>query len=288
MTNEQYNTSSAATFLFWTRIMKEHAMFIESSLPPTQSRLARQAKNYHCQFAGISRDVINLSDGVLPQEVLDSKQFYTDFTQTAEHDFERFFGITANITLTVSEQHIDSFKSDIASSSDLRLRFSAMNKRLLEQTESFISFQTSMLDKRYLCEIFFGLYPSALKHLMNEAKRFVEEIKFLESTYEAQSDSYIVFWNRGMSEHAKSLRGELDWSEDNDIRTANYFATSFDELSSVDPNRKKSLEYNTEFEKYADTVTRNFIECKLKGIMSGLYCDHLLREVNHFTYLLRQ
>lgn len=288
MTNEKYNTSSAATFLFWTRIMKEHALFIESSLPPTQSRLAMQAKIYHSQFARISRDVIILSNGVLTKEMLNSKQFYTDFTETAERDFEKFFGVTADIALTVSEQHLDSFNPDIANSSQLRLQFSSMNKQLLKQTESFILFQTNMLNKRYLCEIFFGMYPSALGHLMKEAKRFVEEINFLESMDEIQSDSYITFWNQGMSEHAKSLRGELDWTEDNDIRAANSFATSFDELSTAAPDRSNSLKYNTEFEKYADNVTRNFIECKLKGIMSSLYCDHLLREINHFNYLLKQ
>jgi hypothetical protein len=287
MTNLDYNTLSAATFLFWTRIMKEHAIFVESSLPPTQSRLAMQAKFYHSQFTNIFRDVIILCNGVLTKVTLDSGQFYTAFTETAERDFEKFFGVSANPNLTVSERNIIPFNPDTANSAQLRSRFSAMNKRLLEQTESFILFQANLLGKRYACELFFGLYPSALNHLMNEAKRFVEELKILESMQETESDSFIIFWNKGMSEHAKSLRGELDWTEENYIQAANYFASIFDELSAVVPDRANSLEYNTGFEKYAVNVTQNFIECKLQGIMSGLYCDHLLREVIHFNYLLR-
>jgi hypothetical protein len=90
-----------------------------------------------------------------------------------------------------------------------------------------------------------------------------------------------------MSEHAKSLRGQLDWIEVDYFDAANYYAAAFDELYAAAPDRTKSLEYNTGFESYANSVTENFIECRLMGIMSGLYCDHLLREVNHFNYLLK-
>lgn len=288
MTNEAYNIMSAATYLFWSRIMKEHAIFIESSLPPPQSRLAVQAKQYHNQFSQLFRKVIFLSNGVLSEEILASGQFLTDFTEIAERDFEKFFGVTANLPLTVSEQHIKPFRADIAGSRQLREQFSEIGGQLLRETEAFVPFQEDMLSRRISCKLFFGLYPSALDHLMKEAKRFIVEIKAIESADTAQSDSFISFWNQGMSEHAKSLRGELDWTEDNEILAANNYAEAFDKLVSAAPNRMKSLEYNTKFAEYARSVTQEFIGCKLLGIMSGLYCDHLLREVNHFNWALKQ
>lgn len=287
MINEEYNMISAATYLFWSRIMKEHAIFIESSLPPPQSRLAVQAKQYHNQFSQLFRRVILLSNGVLTEEILASEQFLTDFTETAERDFEKFFGVTANIPLTVSEQHIKPFRADIAGDRQLRARFSEIGGQLLRETEAFVLFQQDMLNRRVSCKLFFGLYPSALNHLMKEAKRFIVEIKAIESADATQSDSFIAFWNQGMSEHAKSLRGELDWTEEKEIHAANDYAEAFDMLASAAPDRMKSLEYNTRFAKYAENVTQNFIGCKLLGIMSGLYCDHLLREVNHFNWALK-
>lgn len=288
MTNEAYNIMSAATYLFWSRIMKEHAIFIESSLPPPQSRLAAQAKQYHNQFSQLFRRVIFLSNGVLSEEILASGQFFTEFTETAERDFEKFFGVTANLPLTVSEQHIKPFRADIAGNRQLRAQFSEIGGQLLRETEAFVLFQEDMLNRRVSCKLFFGLYPSALNHLMKEAKRFIVEIKAIESADTAQSDSFISFWNQGMSEHAKSLRGELDWTEENEILAANNYAEAFDMLVSAAPNRMKSLEYNTKFAEYARSVTQKFIRCKLLGIMSGLYCDHLLREVNHFNWALKQ
>lgn len=199
-----------------------------------------------------------------------------------------FFGVTANIPLTVSEHHITPFRADIAGNRQLRMYFSEIGGQLLRETEAFVLFQQDMLSKRLSCKLFFGLYPAALNHLMKEAKRFIVEIKAIQSADATQSDSYISFWNQGMSEHAKSLRGELDWTEEKEIHTANNYAEAFDMLVSAAPNRIKSLQCSTEFAKYAGNVTQKFIECKLMGIMSGLYCDHLFREVNHFNWLLSQ
>lgn len=34
-------------------------------------------------------------------------------------------------------------------------------------------------------------------------------------------------------------------------------------------------------------TTQGLLECKVKAIMAPLYTDHLLREANHYIYLLQ-
>ncbi len=277
---------SAALLLFWVRIMKEHAVFISTSLPPVRRQDASISEQFRQRFERFLRETIRLSDGILPAEMLASGQFYTDYTETAEREFQRLMGYEINSALTAAELGILPAGQDASLSPQLWQSFSELNRRALEQTMLFIRFQENLIRQRGECSLYFGLYPSALVHLMKEAKQFEKELKSLQSGEEAASDEFISFWNQGMSEHAKSLRGELDWTEEAWFRAADAFGAGFDRLAAAPPERKAAAEYLPNFYAYATDATRTLLECRLKGVMSALYCDHLLREVNHYGYQL--
>jgi hypothetical protein len=288
MEPEDYIRKSMETYLFWLRIMKEHAIFIESSLPPTQSCLAAQAKPYRLQFGRYLKEVISLANGILPQETLSSGQFYTNYTEAAEQDFHKFYGMEINTTLTVSEYSITPYQPGTTTYTPrLWQRLSLLNRQLLKLLASFIEYQTNLLKNRYECNLTFGLYPSALNHLLRETKRFEEETLSLQISGNTDSDSYISFWNQGMAEHSKSLRGQLDWTEEEYFRISNDFANIFDGLAAAPPNKVKALEYTPQLSTFAQNITQALLECRLKGILSSLYADHLLREVNHYNYQLQ-
>ena len=285
---DSFVQKSAALLLFWTRIMKEHTIFIGSSLPPVRKQDAAQAEQFRLRFERFLRETIRLSEGVLPEALFVSGQFYTDYTEAAERDFQRLMGYEVNGTLTAAERGITPAGQDTDLPPQLKQSFSALSRRVLEQLGRFIRYQEILLKQRNGCVLYFGLYPSALEHLMKEAKQFEKELKGLQTGGEPGSDETIAFWNRGMSEHAKSLRGQLDWTEETWFRAADSFAAGFDRLAADPPERTAAQEYLPHFYAYAADTTRTLLECRLKGIMSSLYCDHLLREVNHYGYQLWQ
>ncbi|WOC33195.1 MULTISPECIES: DUF2935 domain-containing protein [Caproicibacterium] len=288
MNSEEYVRASVETSLFWTRIMKEHAIFIISSLPPVERQLAAQGEMYRRRFTNFFREFLLLANGVVPEAMLASEQFCTAYTEQIERLFQRQIGVETNSALTVLECHLMPAGSGTVLHPQLQARVAALNKRIQPQLDAFIAYQTAMLQQRAQCRLYFSLYPSALNHLMNEAKRYREELNFLQSCGDTKPGSYIAFWNQGMSEHAKSLRGELDWVEVKSMDTANSFANIYDELAAARPDQKAALEYTRKFQTYAEDVTKHTMDCSLKGVMTALYTDHLLREVNHYRYELQQ
>jgi hypothetical protein len=60
--------------LFWLRIMKEHAIFIEATMPPPGKSLAQKADAYKQNYDQFLLTAITLSNGILPLDVLQSGQ----------------------------------------------------------------------------------------------------------------------------------------------------------------------------------------------------------------------
>jgi hypothetical protein len=267
--------------------MREHATFIESALPASQKGLAARAGQFRKLFNGFLREAIHLAEGILTEEALSSGQFYTNYTLIAEQDFQKYFGIDISSELTKSEYRITPFKQGGVVDPQLRQVLSALNWRLSEQATLFIQFQLNLLSSRDNCDILILLYPSALDHLIREARMFEDELKYLQSDNEPDALDCVSFWNKGMAEHAKSLQGQLDWTEEDTIRDANAFAILYDEFAVSSFGREQALEHTPEFGMFAQIITRNVLGCRLKGIITALYADHLLREINHFDYLLR-
>lgn len=286
LSSTEFIQKSIEANLFWSRIIKEHATFVEGSLPPIQRRRAAQATQFRRQFARLLMETIRLANGVLPQELLSSGQFFTEYTEAAEKDLQRLTGLAVDSSLTVAEQSIVPASAGTVFSPQLEQRVKALNHRLLDTLIPFQRFETETLRQRHDCKIFFGLYPAALQHLINEGTRFENSLNNLQAGLGPIGADYIKFWNVNSAEHAKSIRGQLDLYEDDYFRASNSYAEIFTSLSAAPPNHAESLDYTEKFASFGSDVTKNTLSCQLMSIMSALYADHLTREVNHFVYLL--
>ena len=107
-----------------------------------------------------------------------------------------------------------------------------------------------------------------------------------------------AFWNRIMAEHSKFIRGLLDPTEENLIKTANQFGNEFDELTeearramdrTMPTNNvtEESLEATIRLRDFKRAGTEGLLDCKIKSIIIPLLGDHVLREANHFIRLLQ-
>lgn len=289
---ESYIQCSLQYHLFWIRILKEHAIFIEATMPPPGKEYADQADTYKQQYDQLLEAAIKLSDGVIPLSVLESGQFYTQYTEEAERLAQLNTGITINSQLTRMTYDIKPFTGDYTATNKNEQDVFMLNQNLLNLTTSFVQFQADLLNRRVSCGLFTMMYTADILHILLEAKRYLEILKRLQNRDETLLCDYKSFWTQNMADHAKVMRGQLDPTETAYFNTANQLSDTFDLLGRAEmrpetfPSDREILSDAIAISDFKSDTTNGLITCKIQAIMLSLYTDHLLREANHFIYLM--
>ena len=273
--------------LFWVRIMKEHAIFIEVSVPASQMQIMRQADRFKQQYERFLAELIRLSDGMLSEKVLESGQFVTPYTEASEQAVCHFTGVSAGSGLTRLEYDLRP-RSPGGYFEQSEQVVNQLNRNLLNLTIAFSRFKSSLLESQTACELFTFLYTADLDHILREAMRYIDILNALVNRDEAFLNEYREFWNRNMAEHAMSMRGLFDPTEAALIGEANHFAQLFEKLNSSPHGSAVDEIGGTEaISRFKADTTQGLLECKIKAIMSPLFTDHLLREAKHYLFLLQ-
>lgn len=293
ISTEMYVQWSLQYHLFWLRILKEHAIFIEATMPPPGRSLALAADAYKQNYDQFLITAVSLSNGVLPLEVLQSGQFYTLFTEEAERLAEQYTGIKINTDITISEYDIEPLTVPLHVTSNMEQEISLLNQNILSMTNSFVQFQSNLLNNRSSCGLFTMMYTGDILHVLLEAKRYQMILSALENKDEGAIENYKTFWTHNMADHAKVMRGQFDPTETAYFNRANMFSNLFDTLSQEEmdsatyPSDTTLLKDTSDIRDFKADTTDAIIRCKVQSIMLSLYTDHLLREANHFIYLMQ-
>jgi hypothetical protein len=225
-----------------------------------------------------------MANGILPSDVMQSGQYYTRFTEAAEQAVTHITGIDTNINLTQAEYNIEPYVST-APSPHFAESINQLNANILNLTSSYAQFKTELLNNQASCRIFTFLYTADLKHVLEEAQRFVHILTELQNRNEQFNQNFREFWDHNMSDHAKSMRGLFDPTETGYFTEANRYAKTFDALA-ADPNSTDTLSAVRGIGDFKAETAHGLLSCKVKAIMSPLYADHNLREALHYRYLL--
>ena len=288
LSREEYVQLSLTYNLFWLRIMKEHAVFIEGTMPPPGKQLGAQADSFRRQFDRLLQSAIGLANGSIPEAALQSGQYYTRYTEEAERIVRKDTGIAVNSDLTRMEYNIQPLNQGIVPTPRKEQEVSALNQTILLQTNALVRFKTDVLNRRNACTLFTFMYNADLEHVLKEAQRYSAILSKLQSRDENVVEDYKKFWIQNMSDHAKVMRGQFDPTETKYFELANQFAQTFDAiLQNGTPSDGEILEDTQAISRFKADATQGIIECKVKSIMLPLYTDHLLREANHFIYLMQ-
>ena len=103
---ENYLVLSLETHLFFSRIMKEHALFLEAGFPCKDSECISKAEHFRKQFEELLEDVVKISDGRVNRAILDSCELVTEFTLAAEERTECLSGAAINTKITEMEKNL--------------------------------------------------------------------------------------------------------------------------------------------------------------------------------------
>ncbi|MBD5644952.1 DUF2935 domain-containing protein [Clostridium botulinum] len=301
LSRHEFIRQSLELHLFFGRIMKEHSFFLQIGFTPKDSRLMQQANAFRMEFDRLLADAICLSNGVVSNSVLQSGEVVTPFTLKAEMASAYFTGVNIPTRLTEAEEGLMGDTSTKVNPM-LEEKVSMLNQRAMGLTRALAQFKTKILSDVICCRIFTVNYPLLIDHILREAKFYFQLVRRLQNREEIdlEKEAYEqeTFWNRIMAEHSKFIRGLLDPTEDELIKTANNFGNEFDKLTkeakeamdnsmAIAKVTDDSLKATKEIKNFKAQGTQGLIECKIKSIIIPLLGDHTLREANHYLRLLK-
>ncbi|EOR27681.1 MULTISPECIES: DUF2935 domain-containing protein [Clostridium] len=298
LSREKYVDLSLELHLFYTKIMRDHAIFLEAGFPQKNTKLSKEADEYKVQFEKYLIDIIKLSKGIVKEDILESKELYTEYTLNAENKTQYYTGIEINPKITDMQSKIKSKNNEINERTINNIR--KFNSRVIKLLDDFIDFKSRILDEILSCMLFSSNYPTFVEHLIHEAKLYRSYIYSIENNEDIKEKNIKetqLFWNHIMMEHALFIRGLLDPSEGNLINSSNNFVKIYNDLieeakhmneSSILDLTENTLKETKKLRDFKEAGVEGIEECKIKSIILPLLADHVLREANHYIRLLKK
>lgn len=295
--NQKYVILSLELHLFFSRIMKEHALFLETGFTNKNYNLAMEADHYKKQFEDLLSYTVSASNGIIRPDILYSEELVTTLTSVAEQKTEEFTGIEINKNITTRELNLQSGVNPQVGQ-DLVNYVAQLNSDAIRLLDGLINFKERVLDGVLSCTIFTSNYPLLLEHIIHEANLYRSYVVDLENKIDIESKNakeIELFWDHIMMEHALFMRGLLDPSEGELINTSNDFAIKFNELiektnemtdSNIKNITEETLNETVEFKDFKEAGASGIEQCKIKSIILPLLADHVLREANHYIRIL--
>lgn len=296
----EYVRQSLEVNLFFMRIAKEHAFFIETAIPAKNCTLIQEAEMLKNEFEILLTEAVRLVDGFLSPEFLASGQIVTRLTLDAERLSEFYSGYNLNTTITRMELSLggNGANPNLASTVD---RVNLLNQQANCATRRLIDYKAKLLNDVLTCRVFTFNYPLLLDHILREARFYLNTLERIQNRIEVNPLSDAIqqeaFWNRIMAEHSKFIRGLVDPTEVELFTTADNFGRQFDILTmqaEALAGMPGDLSQVTQASETATTAIRDFkvqgteglIRCEIRSIAHPLLGDHVAREANHYLWLL--
>ena len=296
ITEQQYVIYSLELHMFFGRIMKEHSLFLEAGFTPANPDLSQSADHYKRQFEAILHNAVKLGNGIISPTVASSGEIVTDYTLGSEQKTQNFTSIAINHEITKMETGLQGMANPRVSS-ELVQQVSWLNENAKPILDGLIDFKTGILNDMLSCRLFTVNYPLLIDHILREAKMYRDHLVALENRQDPEHNlkDTELFWDRIMMEHALFIRGLLDPTEYDLIKTANDFAGQYNDLMqaaraasdmAISSVTDATLQETMKYRDFKEAGTKGINECKIRSIILPLLADHVLREANHYLRLL--
>lgn len=295
--NQKYVILSLELHLFFSRIMKEHSIFLEAGFTPKDSKLASEADHYKTQFEKLLYCAISASNGVIISNVLNSGEIFTDYTFSTEQTTSKYTGIEINQNITIAELKLHSGTNPQVSP-ELINYVTMLNCNAIKLLDGLIKLKERILNGMLSCTLFTVNYPLLIEHILREANLYRSFVVDLENKINIESKDIKeteLFWDQIMMEHALFIRGLLDPSEGELVNASNNFANEYKDLMeeaqnmtniTIDSLTNETLNQTIKFKDFKQAGTIGIDQCKIKSIILPLLADHVLREANHYVRIL--
>lgn len=299
MNMENYVRASLETHLFFGRIMKEHALFLQAGFPAGETGYRSKASWYRDEFEKVLWQTVRFSDGMVGKDVLCSGEVFTEYTVMAEQQTGRLTKIPIDVRITQAEENLQAGR-EACKDERMARRVRQLNHHVLHLLGGLIEFKKQILQEVTCCRLFTANYPLLIEHIIREAELYQKMIASLEDgtckSVEQMAETE-RFWNQIMMEHALFIRGLLDPTEGELIETADSFAGDYQRLleearqkdcRAMNGLTRKTLETTKKYRDFKAAGTKGITGCEIRSIILPLLADHVLREANHYLRRLKQ
>lgn len=301
LSNSEFVRQSLELNLFFMRIAKEHAIFLEAGFTTRDVRFMEQSERLKNMFNQLLMETIKMADGLISPEVITSGELVTDLTTESERETQFYTNIQIDPNITRMEAALAVDSSKQITMNTVRM-VEDLNNRAIRAAQQIAAFKSNVLENVLSCKMFTTNYPLLIDHILREAKFYLRMLRKLQNREEfdivREAAFQETFWNRIMAEHSKFIRGLLDPTEGKLFDTANNFGRRFDELTeearSLSQNigllptvTDKSLKSTVDIRDFKKQGTEGLIQCSIKSIAFPLLGDHVVREANHYIRILK-
>ena len=287
---------SIETHLFFARIMKEHALFLEAGFPCCEKDFIEEAERFRQQFERLLQDTLEIAGGCVREPVLKSGELVTEFTVFAEKRTMALSGVPIDVKTSEMEEQLRC-NQERCEKSPMYREVMQLNRRALGLLHELIRFKERILCKVRDAQLFTVNYPLLIEHIIREAKMYRDIVEQLLSKRTISCRKFYEteeFWNRIMMEHAWFIRGLLDPSQAALIETADQFSKDYkrllDEAYSqecrANAMTEASLTETLKYREFKTAAVSGILDCQISSIILPLLADHVLREANHYIRLL--
>lgn len=295
---KDYVRISLETHLFFARIMKEHALFLQAGFVQKDTEWIRKADFFRRQFEDLLRKTVRMSNHMISGNVLQSDELVTRYTMDAERKTSNLSGLPIDSRITAMQMNMECGRDYQVSREDVQV-IQRLNERAVWLLNGLIDFKERLLNEVKEYRIYTTNYPLLIDHIIREARLYRDTVEGMMSNQKAcyrNLQNQEEFWNCIMMEHAMFIRGLLDPSEPELMVAANDFVNDFrallDEARRQDSRTKdactrdshseQTLEKTIQLRDFKAASTEGLLNCQIKSIILPLLADHVLREANHY------
>ena len=287
---------SLETHLFFGRIMKEHALFLEAGFPCVNENWIERADYFRLEFENLLREVVEIASGRVNESILNSKELVTEFTVPAERRTEALSGVPIDSRITQQEMNLRQCFTP-RESREVMMQVHGFNQRAIRLLDGLIAFKENILEEVRKGRLFTTNYPLLIEHILREARLYrATVVEIMSNRHPSYKNLKATeeFWNRIMMEHALFIRGLLDPTEEELIDTADRFADEYKillekareqentALGLTDATLKETMKYRD----FKAAGAQGILNREIASIILPLLADHVLREANHYIRLL--
>lgn len=298
-----YISQSLINHLFFLRTIREFCLNIQLSFYKNNKEVMDIAEALGKRYEELGMEAVDLAKGRVPNQIIKSDSFITDYTLNTELLTEKLFDIDINTNLTTDEENLAGFDDIKGISYDEQIisRINNLNSNAIELTNNFIEFCGYVRESLKNTNLFSYSYPLIYSYMIEEAGLYISDLQRLQERTSADP-TYIVnfeyYFLNSLIKTTKFISGLSDPSQTNIITNADNYRKSFSNLlkkyrdAMISPDTLKVL--NEEAISLVDNF-RIFIGKLIDGILNENYYfivepvffDNILTEINYFLYLLK-
>ena len=298
-----YIRTSLETHLFFGKIMKEHALFLQAAFPAGETEYRKKSNWYRDEFERLLSQTVRLADGMVGEDVLCSGEIFTEFTVMAEQQTERLTKIPIDFRITQAEKRLRAGREkcmDNRMADRMTWQVRQLNQRALQLLSGLILFKKQILREVTTCRLYTANYPLLIEHIIREAELYRRIITMLEEGNCISQENIAeteMFRNQIMMEHALFIRRLLDPTECELIETADTFAGDYGRLleearqqdcRAMNALTRKALKTTERYRDFKAAGAKGITGCDIRSVILLLLADHVLREANHYLRILKQ